>query len=352
MRPKGTGTQRADGTWRIVVTLTSETGVRRKVYVEAPTQREVQRKAAKVVRDHERGRLDPGMTLKALLDQAMERRFVPRCDPRTVERYRSLADIWIVPMIGMVCVESLKPHHVESVMRAAAEEGKTRTANLVRTFLRAALKWAMKQDLVDRNAAALADPVRHTAKERPMMLRSDLARVIAAEPSRVRRALWTFLAETGLRPGEALALVWDELHEIEGEWWVRLTDSKTPEGKRPIPLDRDLVRTLEEIRRSRFVFATESGTPFIYRNISRDWKLAVARCPDVTPTNLYQLRKLYGREMARVVPDHVLKRLMRHTHIQTTKQFYVDAEMGELRDAVNRRKGGNVGGTPGDDATY
>lgn len=352
MRPRGTGTQRADGTWRIVVTLTSETGVRRKVYVEAPTQREVQRKAAKVVRDHNLGRPRDSMTLEAFLRMALERRFEPRCAEKTVAHYRSLLERWIVPTIGMVPLDALKPAHVEDAMQAAAHQGKERTANMVRQFLRAALTWGMKLDVVERNVAALADPVKENPQQREMMLRSDLALVLAAETNRVRRAYWTFLAETGLRPGEAARMEWRELREIEGEWWLTLERSKTAAGRKPIPIDRDLVAMLREIRMEGcpLVFPSPHCNPHNAGNLSRAWYEAIDRANESLPpnrqiprANLYQLRKLFAREVAVHAPDYVLKALMRHTDAATTKRYYLDAERAQMIEAIRRKKGGSGG---------
>lgn len=345
MRRKLDGTRRPDGTWRIVLALTDESGAKHRKYIEAKTQRECQRKAREFLRRHEDRKPRPGMSVEAFLERAIEERFVPRCDPDTVADYRKLASAWIVPRVGRLSLESLTVAHVEAVMTAAAEEGKTRTANLIRAFLRAALNWGLKLGIVQRNVAALADPVQHSRAERAMLTRSDLARILAAEPSRVRRTLWTFLAETGLRPSEALGLTWAQLHDVDGEWYLKLAQSKTVEGKRPVPIDRDLVAMLQEIRQGDWCFPSESGRPLGYRNCVRDWHRAIERAnagssDPIPDTNLYQLRKLFGREMARVTPDHVLKRLMRHTHIQTTKQFYLDAEMTEMREALKRKRSG------------
>ena len=356
MRRKLEGSKRQDGTWRIVVVLTDENGGKHRKYIEAATQRECQRRAKELLARHEDRRPSANMRLADFLEKALEQRFEPRCSPKTVVLYRAILKNWIAPTIGNVALDQLKPRHVETAMAAAADEGHPRTANIVRQFIRTSLNWAMKQDLVDRNAASLADPIQCRPRLQPMLLQGDLARILAAEPNRVRRALWTTLAETGLRPTEALTLTWDHLVCVEGEWLVHLAESKTAAGQRPVPIDKDLVRMLREIRRkdTDLVFATENGTRLTYRNVSRDWHLAIERAnrasqpgDEIQDTNLYQLRKLFGREMARVAPDHVLKRLMRHTHISTTKQFYVDAEMQEMREAIGKKRTKHTGGETG-----
>lgn len=348
MRRKGDGTKRPDGTWRIVLTLTDEWGAKTTKYISGKTQRECQAKAREFLRANEERRPRPNMTLAAFLESALEHRFEARCDPGTVRDYEALLGNWIAPAIGNVPLDGLTVAHVEHVMRLAAAEGKPRTANLIRAFLRAALKWGMKLDVIARNVADLADPVTYAPKRRALMTRRHLALVLEAEPSPVRRALWTFLAETGLRPGEAAALTWRELACVEGTWWVALERSKTAAGRQPVPVDADMVEAMERIRAPGcdLVFPNSRLRPFDAGNLSRAWYAAIERANAniadparrVPDTNLYQLRKLFAREVATFAPDHVLKALMRHTDPRTTKQYYVSAEQSAMREAAEERK--------------
>ncbi|MCW5943863.1 MAG: tyrosine-type recombinase/integrase [Fimbriimonadaceae bacterium] len=339
MRRKLDGTRRPNGTWRIVLTFTTDTGAKVSKYVEAKTQREVQAKAREILRVNEERKPTPTMSVEAFMEWAMRTRFA-RVASKTRSDYEGLIRVHIVPALGGLELKDLHVRHVDGLIDEIAGRGNARTANLVRSVLRAALDYAAKNDLIPKNPAVLSNRAKEEKAERPMMSREDLDAILDLEPSAVRRTLFRFLADTGLRPEEARTLEWRHLHREGDSWWLTLDESKTAEGRKPIPLSADAVMSLSLIRTdSVYVFATSNGTPFGARNVVRDWHRAIARARtaglDVPETNLYQLRKLFGREMASKVPDHVLKRLMRHTNVATTKQYYVEAEARQLRDAVD-----------------
>ncbi len=112
-----------------------------------------------------------------------------------------------------------------------------------------------------------------------------------------RWPLWTFLANTGLRVGEALALRWANVDLARG--WISVAEdldrkgaagaTKTESGEREIPLTAPALAALraqrdrQDAERRRLgadyadrdlVFATGSGTPLGERNCLRDLKLA------------------------------------------------------------------------------
>jgi integrase len=161
-----------------------------------------------------------------------------------------------------------------------------------------------------------------------------LEKLLAAEDRPMYRVLWLMLATTGLRPDEVRGLIWSDITESEDGWWIRLRQSKTEEGKLPVPVASAVMKELKKVpKRGVYVFSTETGGPLNESNLRRDWVQALAKA-DLPYTNLYQLRKLFGTLKARTVTDSVLKRLMRHTDARTTKQFYVTALEEDLRRAV------------------
>jgi integrase len=174
--------------------------------------------------------------------------------------------------------------------------------------------------------------VKHTARRQ--FTPENLEAVLAAEKRPVLRALWLFLASTGLRPGEARTLLWQDLYEQADGYWVKLRESKTEEGKEAVPIAAVMMGELHSLpKTSLYVFPTAAGEPYNESNLRREW-VRVLDAAEVPFTNLYQLRKLFGTLKARAVPDTILKRLMRHKDARTTKQFYVTALEADLRNAV------------------
>jgi len=101
--------------------------------------------------------------------------------------------------------------------------------------------------------------------------------------------------------------MWSDLKKESDGWWIYLRQSKTAEGLEPVPIGSAVAAELMDLpKRGLYVFATASSTPYNSRNLTRDWHRALRRA-ELPPTNLYQLRKLFGTEKAsRGVQDTVL----------------------------------------------
>lgn len=256
--------------------------------------------------------------------------------PKTVSGYRQLLKSHISPVIGKVRIDQLTPAHVERMMTLMEQKGiGPQTQALTRGFLRMAInRVALKGGYVSTNAAGLADPPRVRHQSRATLEPADLEKILAAEQKPVNRAMWLFLASTGLRPSEARGLLWRDLEKRKDGWWIRLRESKTQDGLLPVPVPESVMRELNSLPKSSlYVFTSATGQPFDESNLRRDW-VAVLKKAELPYTNLYQLRKLFGTLKARKVSDSVLRRLMRHSDVRTTKQFYVSAIEDDLRKAV------------------
>lgn len=278
---------------------------------------------------------NPDMSVAQLCAMAVRRAEEKGCATNTVRGYRNFTDTHIVPAIGRLKVADLRASHIERLMDGMDTSRQTKL--LVRAFLRMALnKVAIKAGVVSRNEAGLADPPARSRNERSRMALTpeSLQLVLDAEQNPVRRCLYLTIATTGLRITEARHLTWVELKERPDGMWIHLTRSKTDEGLKPIPLPESTWREIQALGiTSVVVFPSNAGTPINETNLRRSWMLALKRA-GLPQTNIYQLRKLFGSVHARKVSDAVLKRLMRHTDVRTTKQYYVDAFDADLRDAV------------------
>ena len=88
------------------------------------------------------------MTLEAYLVEWVELR-APGLRPRTIESYTSLIRLHIVPAIGQRKLSKLKPKHIARMLQGIIDSGHTRTAELCFVVLRAALRSAVEQRLID-----------------------------------------------------------------------------------------------------------------------------------------------------------------------------------------------------------
>ncbi len=153
-----------------------------------------------------------GVTLAEWLDHWLEQIAARRVRPRTLESYRTIVRLHIIPSIGAQRLAKLQPEQVEGMygqMLATGLAGST----VLRThrILSRALKVAMQRGKIARNVCTLVDP---PTPKRPASdaLTLEEARLVLQAAAGVRNsARWTVALALGLRQSEALALRWSDI---------------------------------------------------------------------------------------------------------------------------------------------
>jgi integrase len=216
------------------------------------------------------------------------------------------------PFIGEIPIQALTELDVERMAACLAESGKLRgegglkpasVAAVVSTLV-TALNDAVRKRLVPRNVAAGAyrAPSRANADDVFAWNADELSRFLKVVAEDPLYGLWRFLAFTGCRIGEAIALRWRDMDLDAGTVTIIRTRSKgidgqitvggpkTVRGQRTIDIDDDTVMVLQRLRAARsvvsigdegrdLVFTLPDGSPLH---------------PDAVRTRMKRLVKLAG----------------------------------------------------------
>jgi integrase len=322
--------------WRARISVAGADGRPKRVYFRGATKTIARDKANAFLRSGDLHNPQVSMTVEQVCKLAIKRAESREVRENTLRVYRGFLKSHIGPKIGRVRIVELQPWHVEKMMEAM-DASKVTKIN-VRAFLRSAINAvALKGGVVSRNVAALADPPRKgkPTVKRPTITPETLSAILAAEDCPIRRTLYLTIATTGLRVGEARGLTWHELVEREDGYWIHLRESKTDQGLQPVPVPSETWKEIEALGKSSlYVFPTSQGTAIDHSNLRRSWQECLRKAGLPASLHLYGLRKYFGSIHARRVNDVVLKRLMRHTDVRTTKQYYTTAFDEDLRKAV------------------
>src|SRR5690606_7571999 len=138
---------------------------------------------------------------------------------------------------------------------------------------------AVKRDLVERNVAALVDPVRVPVKPVRRLTPAQVAAFLDATADHPHHAIWTLALTTGMRRGEILSLRWSDLdldaerprltvagtlRRVDRKTWD-FDEPKTDQARRTLPLSARSVAALRAQRARAtsavFVFARANGRP-------------------------------------------------------------------------------------------
>lgn len=158
----------------------------------------------------------------------------------------------------------------------------------------------------------------------------------------------TFMLNTGLRAGEAIALKWQDYNETKALLYVRDTikkvrdreqgehvwkhqrqSVKTASSRRFIPLNKEALRALEEIRAMRYfgensaILAQADGTPNTMDNFARTFEAIAARA-GIKDCSLHTLRHTFATQMLyQGVDIKVVSSILGHASIGITYDLYV-----------------------------
>ena len=204
-------------------------------YVSAKTKTEARRALRQAMANADRGLIFDADNLKAgeYLDRWLADSVSDTVKATTFERYEQITRLHLKPALGRVKLKTLTPAHVRSLYREKLEAGlSSRTVRYIHTTLHKALKQAVMDGLIPRNATEAVKPPQPTREEMHPLTpeQAKLLLQAAHEAGDRLEALYVLAIHTGLRQGELLGLKWDDVDLDDGSIQVRRTLAITKSG--------------------------------------------------------------------------------------------------------------------------
>ena len=220
---------------------------------------------------------------------------------------------------------------VEAMLHQLDDKGRShRTISLALFVVKAILTDAVDEGLIVRNVATRIEPFGKPAAEREPLTRNDLAK-LQTHLSKDRLAAVWMLTLAGLRRSEVLGLTWQDIDLAAGTLSITKavvpddggrrnapTPPKTRRGLRTLPLPRDLLLALRELRqtqlaewgaehvRTGWLAIDEAGRPYRPEEWSDLWK-DHCKAAGVRPVTLHAARHTSVTTLRDAgVPDHVV----------------------------------------------
>jgi len=203
--------------------------------------------------------------------------------PTTLEEYRSDLETHVLPVLGTRRLSQIEPRHVKLLASDLAATGRRpSTVRNIMAPLRALFATAVEEGVLRSNPCTGLRLPGGTTPERHAraLTEPELARLLTEIPDNWK-LLVQFLAQTGLRIGELIALRWDDIDLGARRVKVRrrlykgtLDAPKSRYGIRDVPISASLAQALWNHRaETRFardehlVFPSEVGTPLNGMNL-------------------------------------------------------------------------------------
>jgi integrase len=209
--------QRPSGRWEARAAVVDAAGRLHRRSVTADTERDARRRLRELVAQHEAGIIAPDAreTMARFLTSWLEG-VKPTLRPRSWDRYEEHVRLHLIPTLGRIPLARLSPMDVQRANNELLKMGLApATVGRAHAALRAALKQALRWQLIPSNPASLVTPPRVEHREMAALDPDQARRFLNAARDTPLEALWVLAVTTGLRQGELLALQWSEV-DLEG----------------------------------------------------------------------------------------------------------------------------------------
>ena len=299
---------------------------------------------------------------------------------KTRERYLELAENQILPSLGQVLLQKLRPVDVknwhERLLRAGSRGGRPlapRTVGHAHRVLHRALQIGVETEVLARNVASAIPMPKVEAQEVEILDAEQVATLLEKLRDHWMHNLAAVDLATGLRRGELLALQWGDV-DLEGaslrvdrsleetELGLRFKAPKTKHGKRTLALPPSAVAVMREHRVKQLetrlalglgkpagdtlVFSRYDGSPMPPRQFSKAW-LQVCRSLVLPRVKFHALRHTHASALTSAGLDGVMiSRRLGHANPTVTLNIY--GHLFERTDTAAARAIENILQTRGD----
>jgi integrase len=323
-------------------------------YVSGKTKEEARKALRQARGDAERGLVFDADNLKLgeYLDRWLSDSVSDTVKATTFERYEQITRLHLKPALGRVKLKALTPAHVRGLYREKLEAGlSARTVRYIHTTLHKALKQAVMDGLIPRNATESVKPPQPSREEMCPLTpeQAKLLLKVAHETGDRLEAVYVLAIHTGLRQGELLGLKWDDVDLEDGSLQVRRTLTTTKNGplftspkttcsRRSVKLTshaieavrHHLERQLGEIDRvgslwseNGLIFASEMGESLNRHNLTRRSFKPLLKRAGLPQIRFHDLRHTCATLLlTRNVNPKIVSEMLGHSSIAITLDTY------------------------------
>lgn len=297
------------------------------------------------IRNHQ---FDPSKYVKADLNQYLFEKVIDKWINEKKEEADKgqLSHSYILPLKGMVKnyflpffnhrdIREIRTIDIKEFYRQLPHKLKPKTHRNIIHALENLFNTLIADELIDKKP--IFPTVSVPDAETKWCRREVQDNILNAIPEK-HRAIFFFLTRQGVRPGEVVALKWEDIDFAHGILIVKRTMSnrtimeRTKTKKiRPRLLHSDIMEILCSIPRGLphiYLFINpNTGRPYMTDTLQRLWKIACQKVGE--EISLYQATRHSVASMAASsgVSIHIIKEVMGHTDIRTTLRYaHVDVQ--------------------------
>jgi integrase len=213
------------------------------------TKTEAERRLREILREAETGGFAEGsrITMREVAERWLKST-EHRVGAKSYQRYESMVRLHIIPTIGSLRAENMRPAHVEAALASwttGKRKDKKKKATLSQrsiayllSTLKTICRWAVRMGVFTRNPVDAIDPPRVDRKEMQALDTAGVAALLDAAAGTDLQTPIAVAIGTGLRRGELLALRWGDIDLKAAKLAVRRSLETVDGITRTKPADR------------------------------------------------------------------------------------------------------------------
>lgn len=330
--------QKKNGTWFVQYRVPGERIPRREYCGVGPDgEQRARLRDAEIKEIKARGERPQGKVYLDYLAQAyLSDRKLHGASEGWLTRMETLFNKTVLPVLCRYPVDEINYTDIISLMERAFPHAKMATKQRYLGYLKATFSFGVEHELTKRNP--LAKWKKQAEPKYPMLLTlADLEKLLQHAAPHLEWAIrveW----ELGARPGpsELFAVCWE--HVDFERCLVHIPGTKTPESDRVIPISREFCKVLKERQKnvpSTYIIEYR-GKPLKKMKTALAGAQRRAKLP--YRIRMYDIRHLFATTMLVGKADMAaVSRLLGHSSISTTQEWYYHVLPGEMQRAIKRK---------------
>lgn len=255
---------------------------------------------------------------------------VPTIKESTATYYQKMLKAHVVPAFGNRAISGI----------TRADRAKLFCRNTLRGMrvsLGRVLSWAVDCQWLEKNPCAGVKLPNAPSKVTRTILMPEQVIAIANKLEEPYATLVLFLAVTGLRIGEAIAVKWTDfegntLHIRRRIYEGKVGTTKTKSSERGLPIPSLLLERMKKLGDGEWIFRAQNGAPVNPQNAAHRYIRPTTRELGIHLGGWHDFRHtLSTRLLTNRYPTKVVSELLGHSDVQTTLKTYHHAETENFR---------------------
>ena len=266
----------------------------------------------------------------------------PTMKATTLGHYRNALRAYVLPAFGSRLIVEINREDVQTLLANQAKNYSSSTLRSIRVVLSLTLGWARDCGWLENNPCTRIRLPQQTGgrKVTRTVLTSEQVTAIAGKLEEPYATLVLFLAASGLRIGEAIAIKWSDFEGNVLRVSRRICEGnmdsvKTESSIRRLPVDPALVSRMRSLGEGEWIFCSREGTPVNPGNALKRYVRPAATELRVHLGGWHDFRHTLTTTMRRGgVHPKVISGILGHAKVALAMNVYDHADVEDFRQPL------------------